>query len=381
MITTYIMEIKKIFIILILSYLSLFCLKTVEIDKYGREIKGKETVVKKPSGEFYAADNDSIYYYGRVDLDDEEAKFDFPGINIIAGFEGTSCTVYLVDGGNDYNIFIDNEFKSVLVTKPEVQIYKVAKGLKDGKHTIKIVKRTEASYGIAVFKGLILDKGKKLFKVSDMQKRKIEFIGDSITCGYGNEGPSINCDSLRKYENVSKAYGPVTAEGLNAEYNIIAISGKGVVRNYGDKSKISPDPVSFYYRRTLQNISDNNWDFTKWVPDLVVIALGANDFSTEPHPDKDVFENEYKKFVSFIRKNYRNAKILILNTHPDNEAQKKNLENVYNKLKNDGVKDIYYFDLPLYNNTEVGCDYHPLVNVHKRFTDSLAPYIKQIMGW
>jgi hypothetical protein len=70
-----------------------------------------------------------------------------------------------------------------------------------------------------------------------------------------------------------------------------AWSGKGLVRNAGDKNITSIDPFPIYYGRALANDPQSQWDFSKWIPDAVFINLGTNDYGSEPHPPQELFEN------------------------------------------------------------------------------------------
>ena len=71
-------------------------------------------------------------------------------------------------------------------------------------------------------------------------------------------------------------------------FTFIQWSGKGVVRNYGDVNRSSTDPMPTYYNRTLGTQPLPYWDPKQFQHDLVIVALGANDYSTEPHPlDED----------------------------------------------------------------------------------------------
>jgi len=69
------------------------------------------------------------------------------------------------------------------------------------------------------------------------------------------------------------------------EYHVIAWSGTGVVRNYGEPTQRSKDTMLDYYMGTLASSATYKWDFTKFVPDLVTINLGTNDYSTKPWPE------------------------------------------------------------------------------------------------
>ena len=58
------------------------------------------------------------------------------------------------------------------------------------------------------------------------------------------------------------------------------------------------------YKQSLDTEIAAMWDFSKWKPDAVVINLGTNDFSTEPHPIETVFNRKYTHLVKFIREQY-----------------------------------------------------------------------------
>lgn len=373
---------KKLFILL--PYL-FSCVSPKYYYKEAAKAEEKEVIKTEKielEGEIFYADNPMIQYSGRIDFSKpKEARFDWPGVTILASFEGTSCTIVLKDSDNVYNIYVDGNLVTKLFCDPEKEFYPVVNGLKDGKHTILITKRTESSFGTAVFKGLILDKGKKLLDPPKKPERKIEFIGDSFTCGYGNESYFVKCPSLRQYENNYEAFGPLAARELNAEYHVIAISGKGMVRNYGDKNKTSNDPLPYYYQRTIQKEEGLKWNFKKWIPDAVVIALGANDFSTEPHPDPETYITAYKKFIKFIRKQYGDIHIFAICTRISYPFYKESVEKVVQEVNAEGDKKVFYVEFPDLQDNELGCDYHPNINAHKKFAKILVPIIKEKLNW
>ena len=153
----------------------------------------------------------------------------------------------MTDGGNDYNIFIDGIWIKKISCAFSRKEYIAATNLSEGSHTLLLTKRTEASFGAGRFDGLLLDEGKKLLPLPPKLSRKIEIIGDSISCGYGNEGKTISCPNLREFENSYLTYGGFLGRELNAELSIIAYSGKGVVRNYGDQTAQSREPMPLFW--------------------------------------------------------------------------------------------------------------------------------------
>jgi lysophospholipase L1-like esterase len=322
--------------------------------------------------------NKSILYSGRIDFSDPEApRFDWPGINIGINFEGSSsCGVILRDEGrNDFNIIIDGKQAGVIETKAGEAEYSLASNLGKGPHAVLLTKRTETYDGVTVFNGFVLDKGAKLLPSPEKPKKKIEFIGDSLTVGFGVEGLSVKCDSERKYKNNYLSFAAVAARSLKAEYQIIAISGRGVVRNYGEKTELSPEPLPLYYDRTLMNDAKVKWDFRSWVPGIVVINLGTNDFSTEPKPPVDVFIKAYVKLIEQVRTNYPSADIFICVGPTQSEPFFESMKQVFAGVKD---KHVHKVEMTPLKDGDHACDYHPNIKAAERMAGELVGEIKKI---
>ncbi len=104
----------------------------------------------------------------------------------------------------------------------------------------------------------------------------------------------------------------IYSRALQADYQISCWSGKGVVRNYGDKNTTSERPLPFYLNFTLANDPASTWDFSQFQPDIVFIALGGNDFSTEPRPSVEEYAKGYNTLLDRVIKYYPGAKIFCL---------------------------------------------------------------------
>jgi hypothetical protein len=90
--------------------------------------------------------------------------------------------------------------------------------------------------------------------------RRIEFIGNSITCGYGVLSDSSNCHFSPQTEDAGMSYAAILSRRLHADYHLVAYSGKGMVRNYGDKNKTSVNPMLSLYDRTCWYDSTLKWN-------------------------------------------------------------------------------------------------------------------------
>lgn len=326
----------------------------------------------------------NIRYIGRVDFSNPlRPAFDWPAVTIEAIFEGTAVDVLLEDGRNSYNVTLDGE-QFVLQTRTGQTVYPLGAGLAEGRHTVRLTKRTEPLIGTAVFLGFQLDPGRGLAPLPPAPPRRIEFIGDSITTGYGNEGATATCDFSAATENGEMTYAAMTARQLNAEYAVIAYSGLGIVRNYNDVEKTSRGTMYTLFQQTLANERNALWDFGRWTPDAVVINLGTNDFSTTPHPEGEVFLDGYTNLIGFVRSRYPQAHIFAVAgpvmADPAAAMIQSAVAQVRQMLNDERVHYVALEDT-LLRPDDYGCDWHPNVSGHKKMADQLVPAVAGIMGW
>merc|ERR1712216_210519 len=78
------------------------------------------------------------------------------------------------------------------------------------------------------------------------------------------------------------------------------MGGEGMVKNYGQTPPSHPN-MRDLFNRTICGKEEPVWDTTQWIPDLVVINLGTNDYSTKPHPTDADFMNAYVGFSNHLK--------------------------------------------------------------------------------
>jgi lysophospholipase L1-like esterase len=254
-------------------------------------------------------------------------------------------------------------------------------------HTIRIIQRSENHISAATFKGLYLADGKTLGNAPMKPSRKIEFIGNSDLVAYGVESGSTKCNDnqIRFYTNTNRSFGTLIAKSFKAQSVILGWSGKGLVRNFDSPSKRSSTSFPAYYDKTL-GMLDVKWDFTKWIPDLVVVILGWNDFSSSPrdeskYPDDTMYIGDYHKFITVLRNHYPNAAVLCVATHIGHlvDYVKRGVAEETTSLQHPKV---YYAEYPPDESfTLTGCNGHPSPNDHRIIAEALADTIKQRLGW
>jgi len=248
-----------------------------------------------------------------------------------------------------------------------------------------IQKRTEPLVGKAVFMGFILDKGKKLLTPDKRPNRRIEVIGNSMTSGYGVEGENHNCHFSIETENACMSYAAITARALNADYSLISYSGRGVVRNYGDKNKTSIDPMPSLYDCTCFFDSTKKWNFDEWIPQAVIINLGTNDFSTQPFPDKNIFQKAYNRLINRVRSLYPHVTIFCLCGPMIGEPCLSYIKEVViqQQTSEKRDKDIFFIEInrSIMDDSDWGCDWHPNIKGSSKIANVITPVIKLRMNW
>ena len=263
------------------------------------------------------ADNANLQYTGRVDQRDAAAPvISWPGTSIEGNFTGTTLAVKLDDqlGKNFFDVYIDGDLTRPFLVQADKggKTYPVAGQLAPGRHSFLITKRSEGEEGATVFRGLELADGGELLAPSPRKQRRIEFFGDSISSGMGNESPADGPDHLVKDKNSFMSYASITARALDAELHLISQSGIGVMISWFPFTM--PD---FYDQLNAVGNNDTVWDFKQWTPDVVVINLFQNDSwlidrekRLSPVPNDAQRVAAYRKFAETIRAKYPKAYLI-----------------------------------------------------------------------
>ena len=334
---------------------------------------------------FIPSNHPSIRYVGRFDFSNpQEARFDWSGVYIQFCFKGTDCALRMNDSGhNYYNVLVDDQPSKTFDVKSDTTLV-IARGLKKKAHKIRIYKRTEGSQGMGSFKGIMISEKGEMLAWNDVPARRMEFIGNSITCGYGTEGKSKSERWSPVTENNYQSYAPIMARAFNADYHIVAHSGMGVVRNYGYKEKVSPEALPARFNRIFDEKEQPKWDFKQWVPEVVVINLGTNDFSTKPYPDKDVFKAGYAKLIKDIYQQYGEIPVFCVVGPIMDEPCYSYVKEMVEDFRHDNHEKVYFVGIPSYLldlEKDFGSDFHPNYIGQRKMAGHVLPVIATVLGW
>lgn len=358
---------KNLFLILLFSF-SLFC-------------SSQNTEIKST---FFS-------HSGRVELlEDNKAILIGPASSVSFDFKGKFCSISLqslVDHQNYVSLELDGKYIGrIRIEKGEIKSFPIVVSEKKKTHHLSIYKATEAAIGGILFAGTTA----KLIKTKTPKtKKKIELIGDSITCGFGNDASTIPCGTGDWYDqhNAYWAYGPVLSRVLDIDYVLSSVSGYGMYRNWNDEHLEEPIIPDVYENLYLDRDGSKPYDF-KFQPDLVSICLGTNDLSDgdgkKPRLpfNEEKFVSNYINFIKTVYKNAPNTRIVLLNSPmvsgERNVTFIKCLKKVIQAFENDTThKPIALFEFqPM---TPKGCNTHPDIADDKVMADQLIPFFKKLL--
>ena len=315
-----------------------------------------------------------VHRVGRFDdSDPERPASSWSGTSFRTRIDGEELSVRL-DGaaGVFFQIVVDGAPAGRFETGGGEASYPLVAGLGAGQHDVEIYRRNEGFFGDVRFLGFEPGGAGELVLSPSPYAYQLEFIGDSITCGYGVEGPDENCNFSGDTESAYVSYAAIAARALGASAHLIAYSGKGVHQNYGGDMT---EPMPELYGRTLTQDPNLAWDFAAYVPDAVIVNLGTNDFSA-PIQGAD-FVADYVALLGEIRGNYPNAAIFCVSWTgwgADNQAH------VATAVQTFGDPGVHEVEFTIDAQDGWGCDYHPSVVTHQKLGAQLAEQITTTLG-
>ena len=223
------------------------------------------------------------------------------------------------------------------------------------------------------------------------QGMKVEFIGDSITCGYGVEGKNELEDFTTATENAAKAYAGLVSEWMGLDPMLTCFSGHGIVSGYTDdpERRNTGELVPPYYAAVGRNgfmlpngkrVEEIPWDFSRFRPEKILIMLGTNDLSWigEREPRKEMYRKQYREFLEQVRANNPDAMLLCvlgimgtgLNEHMVRAVNEYRAETGDTRIhsmtlqEQDWRRDGY------------GSNFHPSVKTQQRLAEKIQAFIQ-----
>jgi len=332
-----------------------------------------------------------IQYMGRLAFSGEgEAKMGFPGVTIRFAYRGPAPTILLGASsafcGYDLSV---NGWEPVAIRPPEgrSELPLPSGPAPAGGWVVELVRRNENWQGVASFFGLLLPPGCELLAPPPLPKRKLMFIGDSITCGEAIDRVPPELDNTSRMANAPRSYGFLLARQLGAQVHLVSCGGRGVLRNWAGKTDDVTAPQ--FFQRALPDDPAAKWDHASYQPDAIVIALGQNDLSSG-FVDEAAFTAAFANFLADIRKVHPRAAVLFTESPMRSEDpatedgrkrefQRKCLRTVIEAAHKAGDQRVAFAPLHQYPGTPTNA--HPVAFQHEQMAAELIGPLREIVGW
>lgn len=273
----------------------------------------------------YNPTEDNIKAIGRTYYENEVRYLSHSGSGIEFSFRGDYATVNILGDAIQYQqphhyarfaIYKNGELIVDETVQEAEKSYRIDADNSKEETVITVIKLSEAdksAFGV----GKIGVFSNRRITPTKAKELKIEFIGDSITCGYGVDEGDINGTFSTSTENFTKTYAYITAKNLDADYSVVAFSGYGVVSGFtANGVRNEKATVEQYYDKSafLSYGREMPWYFPDFQSDIVVINLGTNDASycSKSFTRQQMFISEYVSLLRTVRSYNENAYILCI---------------------------------------------------------------------
>ena len=315
-------------------------------------------------------------------------RHEWPGVYFEAAFEGESVVLRFDDPANEYRLLID-DLPAVTLAQPGAADVTIG-GLATGPHRLRLEKVTESIGRVAAFEGFHVPAAARPLAVAG-RRRQIEFVGDSIMAGYGIRSPTRQCtgEEVRLLSDTQAAYAALVARRFDADYQVNAISGRGLIRNYDGEAPEAPLPA--LYPRALPS-REATWLDATWQPQVIVLGLFTNDFSTPLGPGErwtseaqfaEAFVAAYEPFLAELHRRSPGAAVIVVwprmpgqperQTAAMSDAAERRIAAAAHAL---GIRTILFPVLGDLGLEDSACDYHGNLADHRKRADWLAAYLE-----
>ncbi|MGN0691401.1 MAG: GDSL-type esterase/lipase family protein [Oscillospiraceae bacterium] len=345
---------------------------------------------------------DTVKLNGRTELIDDTLWCAFSGTGADFIYTGKGLDITIA-GDGAATVGSDNQARVAVYVNGERVVdemidsaektFRVAESDDITTSEIQIIKLSETAQSTIGIKPFVLSEGESVAP-AEAKPLKIEFIGDSITCGYGVDDEVKEHHFSTSTEDVTKAYAYKTAQLLDADYSMVSISGWGIISGYTNdpNKKADSQQIPLYYDKLGYSYNkfagttspqDIDWDFSRFKSDIIVINLGTND-NSYVKGDKDKraeFEAAYMDFIGQVREKNPDADIFcvlgIMGAELFNDVGEAAL--FYSEDNNDDK--VHFLQLPTQDGTlGYAADWHPTEATHQVAAEYLAGEIKTALG-
>lgn len=335
--------------------------------------------------------DNALQYCGRIDREREDGalmvypasfvRVRFTGSHIRAVFTNiraywTSCMGWILDG-QQYRGNLADEGETVLT---------LGENLGEGEHELCLFKRMDSCH-MVLFHGFLLSGDGKLLIPEPLSDRRIEVFGDSVSAGEVSEAVDYcgqpDPEHNGEYSNSYYSYAWITARKLGAQLHDVAQGGIALLNHTGYFNEPDARGMEWMYDKIQYQPSlcePKTWDFTQYIPQVVILAFGQNDSHPVDYMALD-YDSEssmrwraaYGRFLDELRRIYPQAHLICKTTILEHD---KSWDRAIRQVVEDKADEhIHYF---AYSNNSVGTRGHIRRPEAEKMAEELAGYIEQL---
>ncbi len=320
---------------------------------------------------YYRANDPKLRYSGRVDVDSnaQTAFMQWSGSSVTARFNGTEAAVVVSGAGVKLDTYIDGIRQPGTYTVPDntATTLLITRNLTPGEHELTIRKASLTEYPFT-FRG-IKTNGELLQAIAVNKSLKIEYFGNSISDGYAAAAPDNRYYDYRTYDDAGWSYTCLLSEMLNAEYYNNSIGGIAVCQGTGNGIGMETR-----FDKLYPLIDNRLWNFSKFIPDICVMALGVND-NDQTSMSWSAWRERYKQIVLKLRQEYGNHTVFLFAVGPMVGPESNSVTHVkilVEELRASGINACSY----VYSFTTTTTTQHPNAPEHLQMAKELYNYIR-----
>lgn len=348
----------------------------LETDKITQTGINIEAVKDLPlSAKSFIASDEYVKPLGRNLFKDDIRMFTYTCSGIEFEFVGTSASIDIICGGKArVAVYVNDELiNDIILDKGETSL-DVFSANEAQYSKITFRKLSEMGYNYVGVKSINVTSQGMIYPSAE-KTHSIEYIGDSVTCGYGIDNDDFG--------NGSKSYAALVAERFDVDYSICACGGIGVYSAYTEGNKPNRDSLigELYDKQMIDN---EIWDFSQQY-DLIVINMGSNDnvWVRDIYERKQKFGEAYYELITQVREANPDAYIIcsygVLSTGLMDEIRKQ--ADRYSSENGDSKLYCFQYELQDIVRDGYGTNYHPSAKTHENMANALSDYISELLGW
>jgi lysophospholipase L1-like esterase len=309
----------------------------------------------------------------------------WPAVAWRTAFSGTSIGIDSQDRAG-YHVEIDGTVLAPVPATPS-RLTRWYRGLSPGPHMIEIIRMGPTPRAPGTFYGFALESDGRWLRMNTPVARQLVVIGDSLSTGYGDLSTSVECeDNVLAMTDASQSYGVLAARTLHADWQLNAMDGIGLVRNWHGIWRGTD--YGTYASRAVQSAPASVYSDVHWRPQVAVLAIGFNDLATpldsdEPWTDASLHTAliaAYHNLLADVRRSLGPEALIVVITNPPGNNPGNDIFVAQVKAQRAGG-DQRIFVLALPSMERTGCDYHPSLADHRRVSTLLASFIQEHGGF